>query len=103
MRLDQFFYCPPSWHIHSRCFLNVAYAFLARDASDLLQTNAGLGLSVHAPFRIATDTTSVSIPENTFGSLQQVGLNFFLSRLSSGIDFARYLLLTGRKLNGMEA
>ncbi|KAL2918609.1 Splicing factor [Polyrhizophydium stewartii] len=63
----------------------------------------GLGISIHAPVRIATEHTAVSLPDSVLHGLQHVGMSFFLSRLSSGISFARYMIATGHELNGMEA
>eukprot|EP00842_Homolaphlyctis_polyrhiza_P003129 jgi/Hompol1/3817/HPOL_003363-RA len=69
----------------------------------IMNDPVGLGISVHAPFRIATEKTQIALPDSILEGLHHVGISFFLSRISSGIKFARYLLLTGKQLNGMEA
>ncbi|KAI9594447.1 ClpP/crotonase-like domain-containing protein [Syncephalis fuscata] len=54
---------------------------------------SGIGLSVHAPFRIST--------ENTIGYFPDVGSGFFLPRMDGEIGI--YLGLTGARLTGEDA
>lgn len=54
---------------------------------------AGLGISVPGSYRIATERTIVSMPENKIGLCPDVGGTYFLPRLKSMIGF--YLGLTG--------
>lgn len=61
----------------------------------------GVGLSVHAPFRIATENTIVSMPETSIGFFPDVGGSFFLPRLDGYIG--TYLALTSNRLNGVNA
>lgn len=61
----------------------------------------GVGLSVHAPFRIATENTIVSMPETSIGFFPDVGGSFFLPRLEGYIG--TYLALTSNRLNGVNA
>lgn len=61
----------------------------------------GLGLSVHAPFRIATERTIVAMPETSIGFFPDVGTSFFLPRLDGYIG--TYLALTSNRLNGVNA
>lgn len=61
----------------------------------------GVGLSVHAPFRIATENTIFSMPETSIGFFPDVGGSFFLPRLEGYIG--TYLALTSNKLNGVNA
>lgn len=61
----------------------------------------GVGLSVHAPIRIATERTLFAMPETTIGFFPDVGGSFFLSRLEGYIG--TYLALTSERLKGVNA
>lgn len=58
----------------------------------------GVGLSVHAPFRVATEKTIFAMPETKIGYVPDVGANFFLPRLDG--QLGAYLALTGTTLVG---
>lgn len=58
----------------------------------------GVGLSVHAPFRIATEKTVFAMPETKIGLFPDVGGSFFLPRLDG--EIGTYLGLTGKVLKG---
>ncbi|RKO86532.1 ClpP/crotonase-like domain-containing protein, partial [Blyttiomyces helicus] len=60
----------------------------------------GVGLSVHAPFRIATEKTLFAMPETSIGLFPDVGGSFFLPRLDG--ELGTYLGLTGNRLKGEE-
>ncbi|KAJ3204430.1 hypothetical protein HDU82_005852 [Entophlyctis luteolus] len=60
----------------------------------------GAGLSVHAPFRIATEKTIFSMPETAIGLFPDVGGSFFLPRLDG--ELGTFLGLTGHRLFGQE-
>ncbi|KAI8993129.1 ClpP/crotonase-like domain-containing protein [Pilobolus umbonatus] len=60
----------------------------------------GVGLSVHAPFRIATENTLFAMPETAIGFLPEVGGSFFLPRLSGQLGI--YLGLTGKRLKATD-
>ncbi|KAJ3035375.1 hypothetical protein HDV00_004019 [Rhizophlyctis rosea] len=60
----------------------------------------GVGLSVHAPFRIATENTLFAMPETAIGFFPDVGGSFFLSRLDGSLG--PFLGLTGHRLKGEE-
>jgi len=62
---------------------------------------AALGISVHAPFRIATENTIFAIPEAGIGMLPDAGASFFLPRLDGQIG--TFLALTGTRLEGIQA
>lgn len=65
---------------------------------DGITMGGGVGLSVHAPFRIATERTLFAMPETTIGLFPDVGASFFLPRMPGGVG--TYLALTSDKLKG---
>lgn len=60
----------------------------------------GVGLSVHAPFRIATENTVFAMPETDIGFFPDVGGTFFLPRLDGQVG--AYLALTSQRLKGYD-
>lgn len=68
---------------------------------DGITMGGGVGLSVHAPFRIATDRTRIAMPETSIGFFPDVGGSFFLPRLEGSIG--TYLALTSKQLSGVDA
>ena len=68
---------------------------------DGITMGGGVGLSVHAPFRIATERTVFGMPETSIGFFPDVGGSFFLPRL--GGQLGRYLALTSAQLRGVQA
>ncbi|KAF9918909.1 hypothetical protein BX616_004418 [Lobosporangium transversale] len=60
----------------------------------------GVGLSVHAPFRIATEKTLFAMPETNIGLFPDVGGSFFLPRLDG--ETGTYLGLVGTRLKGID-
>ncbi|KAI0881043.1 ClpP/crotonase [Annulohypoxylon maeteangense] len=58
----------------------------------------GVGLSVHAPFRIATERTVFAMPETKIGFFPDVGASFFLPRMPGSVG--TYLALTSSRLHG---
>ena len=68
---------------------------------DGITMGGGVGLSVHAPFRIATERTVFAMPETTIGFFPDVGGTFFLPRLDGYIG--KYLALTSERLKGVQA
>lgn len=60
----------------------------------------GVGLSVHAPFRVATEKTLFAMPETDIGFFPDVGATFFLSRLDG--EIGTYLALTSDRLRGYD-
>lgn len=61
----------------------------------------GVGLSIHAPFRIATERTVFAMPETTIGFFPDVGASFFLPRLAGAVG--TYLALTSDRLTAVNA
>jgi len=68
---------------------------------DGITMGGGVGLSVHAPFRIATERTVFGMPETSIGFFPDVGGSFFLPRLEG--QLGRYLALTSATLKGVQA
>lgn len=68
---------------------------------DGITMGGGVGLSVHAPFRIATEKTHFAMPETKIGFFPDVGGSFFLPRLDGQIG--TYLALTSESLKGVQA
>jgi len=48
---------------------------------DYLTVGGGVGLSVLASFRVATENTKFAMPETKIGYCPDVGASFFMSRL----------------------
>jgi len=65
---------------------------------DGITMGGGVGLSIHAPFRIATERTVFAMPETTIGFIPDVGASFFLSRMPGAVG--TYLALTSERLKG---
>ncbi|KAI9149308.1 putative 3-hydroxyisobutyryl-CoA hydrolase [Paramyrothecium foliicola] len=65
---------------------------------DGITMGGGVGLSVHAPFRIATERTVFAMPETTIGFFPDVGASFFLPRMNGAVG--TYLALTSERLTG---
>lgn len=68
---------------------------------DGITMGGGVGLSVHAPIRIATERTVFAMPETTIGFFPDVGGSFFLPRLDGFLG--RYLALTSEQIRGVNA
>ncbi|WAQ89498.1 hypothetical protein PtA15_11A187 [Puccinia triticina] len=68
---------------------------------DGITMGGGMGLSMHTPFRIATEKTRVAMPETAIGLFPDVGASFFLPRLDG--ELGTYLGLTGTSLYGWGA
>lgn len=67
---------------------------------DGITMGGGVGLSVHAPFRIATENTLFAMPETTIGFFPDVGASFFLPRMDGMMGC--YLALTSEQLKGVD-
>ncbi|KAM9907368.1 hypothetical protein OXX69_006460 [Metschnikowia pulcherrima] len=68
---------------------------------DGITMGGGVGLSAHAPFRVATENTKLAMPEMDIGFFPDVGTTFFLPRLDDNLGF--YYALTGEVLTGIDA
>ncbi|MEM9841255.1 MAG: enoyl-CoA hydratase/isomerase family protein [Pseudomonadota bacterium] len=65
---------------------------------DGVTMGGGVGISVHAPYRIATENTLFAMPESGIGLLPDVGGGYFLPRLAG--ELGTWLALTGARLKG---
>jgi enoyl-CoA hydratase len=61
----------------------------------------GMGLSVHAAFRVVTSNASFAMPETKIGFFPDVGGSHFLPRLPGAVG--RYLGLTGVRFSAADA
>lgn len=61
----------------------------------------GIGLSVHAPYRVATEHASFAMPETAIGFFPDIGATYFLPRLPG--ELGMYLGLTGLRVSGADA
>eukprot|EP01138_Halocafeteria_seosinensis_P010639 gb/GECG01010864.1/.p1 GENE.gb/GECG01010864.1/~~gb/GECG01010864.1/.p1 ORF type:complete len:432 (+),score=57.90 gb/GECG01010864.1/:1-1296(+) len=61
----------------------------------------GVGVSINAPVRLATESTVFAMPETGIGFFPDVGGSYFLPRLRGGLGM--YLALTGHRLKGYDA
>jgi enoyl-CoA hydratase len=68
---------------------------------DGLCMGGGIGLSVHAPYRVATEHAGFAMPETAIGFFPDIGATFLLPRLPG--ELGVYLGLTGLRLTGADA
>ncbi|MEJ0019148.1 MAG: enoyl-CoA hydratase/isomerase family protein [Acetobacteraceae bacterium] len=61
----------------------------------------GIGVSVHAPYRVATEHAAFAMPETAIGFFPDIGATYFLPRLPG--EIGTYLGLTGLRLQGADA
>ncbi|CAG8724109.1 18757_t:CDS:2, partial [Racocetra fulgida] len=80
--------------------LNHLIATLDKPFVSFLDVGGGVGLSVHAPFRVATENTVFAMPETKIGFFPDVGGSFFLPRMDG--EVGTYLALTGASLKGLD-
>jgi enoyl-CoA hydratase len=67
---------------------------------DGITMGGGVGISLPARVRIATENTKFAMPETGIGLFPDVGGGWYLSRLPGRMG--QYLALTGHRLNGAE-
>lgn len=67
---------------------------------DGITMGGGVGLSVHSPFRVATEHSVFAMPETFIGLFPDVGGSYFLPRLPGGLGM--FLSLTGHRLMGRD-
>jgi enoyl-CoA hydratase len=61
----------------------------------------GIGLSVHAPYRVASEHAAFAMPETAIGFFPDIGATFLLPRLPG--ELGVYLGLTGLRVTGADA
>jgi enoyl-CoA hydratase len=61
----------------------------------------GIGVSVHGPYRVATEHAMFAMPETAIGFFPDIGGTFFLPRLPAQLGV--YLGLTGLRTTGADA
>jgi enoyl-CoA hydratase len=61
----------------------------------------GIGMSVHAPYRVATEHAAFAMPETAIGFFPDIGATFLLPRLPG--ELGMYLGLTGLRVTGADA
>lgn len=61
----------------------------------------GIGMSVHAPYRVATEHAGFAMPETAIGFFPDIGATFLLPRLPGQLGI--YLGLTGLRVTGADA
>ncbi|KAF7287988.1 hypothetical protein GWI33_000048 [Rhynchophorus ferrugineus] len=67
---------------------------------DGIVMGGGVGLSVHGPYRVATERSLFAMPETQIGLFPDVGGSHFLPRLEGRLGW--YLALTGVRLKGAD-
>jgi enoyl-CoA hydratase len=65
-----------------------------------ISMGGGVGLSVHAPFRVATERTLFAMPETGIGLIPDVGGTHALPRFPG--EFGTWLGLTGARIRGAD-
>lgn len=68
---------------------------------DGITMGGGVGIAIHAPFRIATERTTFAMPETGIGLFPDVGGGWFLPRLEGQIGI--WLALTGTRLKAADS
>ena len=61
----------------------------------------GIGVLVHAPYRVATEHAAFAMPETAIGFFPDIGATYFLPRLPG--EIGTYLGLTGLRMQGADA
>ncbi|XP_063906532.1 3-hydroxyisobutyryl-CoA hydrolase, mitochondrial isoform X1 [Zophobas morio] len=67
---------------------------------DGIVMGGGVGLSVHGPYRVATERSVFAMPETQIGLFPDVGGSYFLPRLRGKLGL--FLALTGYRLKGAD-
>lgn len=87
-------------HTQPSLVLKLTLIHICTNLTHFLTVGGGVGLSIFAPFRIATERTVFSMPETSIGYFPDVGASYFLPRLDGEIGL--YLGLTGAQVKGRD-
>ncbi|MGE0830125.1 MAG: enoyl-CoA hydratase/isomerase family protein, partial [Hyphomonadaceae bacterium] len=68
---------------------------------DGVTMGGGVGISVHGPFRVATERTTFAMPETGIGLFPDVGGGWFLPRLPGQVGM--WLALTGARIKSADS
>ncbi len=88
------------WHEYRMNHRLFTYAKPVVSFMDGITMGGGVGLSLPATYRIATENTRFAMPETGIGLFPDVGGGWYLSRLPGRIG--HYIALTGARLDGSE-
>ncbi len=89
---------------HDEYRLNQAIAYYPKPIIPLVDGIAmggGVGISIHAPFRVATERTVFAMPETGIGLIPDVGASHALPRFPG--ELGTWLALTGARVKGADA
>ncbi len=62
----------------------------------------GVGVSAHAPIRVATNNSVYAMPETGIGFFPDVGGSYFLARVKQNVSLGLFLGVTGHRLKGKD-
>ena len=84
----------------------LTFFYISQVASTLVlmqgfSIGAGNGLAMACKYRVSTQTTKFSMPENTIGLVPDTGASYFLSHLPNRA-IGLYLMVTGKTLSGVD-
>lgn len=91
---------PVSFFIRSFITCSI-YRLLTHARIGCSLVGGGVGLSMHAPFRVATERTQFAMPETDIGYFTDVGATHFLSNMDGHLG--TYLGLTSSRVTGRQA
>ncbi len=87
-------------HAQPYLVLKPTHTHICTNLTHFPTVGGGVGLSIFAPFRIATERTVFAMPETLIGYFPDVGASYFLPRLDGEIGL--YLGMTGAPIKGRE-
>ena len=67
---------------------------------DGIVMGSGVGLSVHAPYQVATSKTLFAMPETGIGMITDAGCSYIFPQLKG--ELGTFLALTGHRLKGSD-
>ncbi|GAM18532.1 hypothetical protein SAMD00019534_017070, partial [Acytostelium subglobosum LB1] len=68
---------------------------------DGIVMGGGVGVSIHAEYRVLTEKVVWAMPENSIGYFTDVGTNYYTSRMTGGVGL--YLSMTGSRVGLKDA